>query len=58
MGMILLLLCIILIWCVKECFMKYTVGPQTTQENAEEQEDIEIIADKQKTQDNEALLII
>ncbi len=49
---ILLLLCIILIWCVKECVMQYNA--QTTQENAAEQEDIEIIADKQKTQDDEA----
>ncbi len=55
---LLVLLCIVLIWSMKECFMKYTVGSQTIQEDASEPEDIEIIGDTQKVQDDEAQLVI
>ncbi len=55
---LLLVLCVMLIWCMKECVMKYKAGRQTTQEDASEQEGIEIIEDTQKMQDDEVKLVI
>ncbi len=55
---LLFFVCIMLIWSVKEHVMKNAADRQTTQEDATEQEDIEIIKDTQKVQDDEATLVI
>ncbi len=47
-----------LIWSMREHIMKNAADRQTTQEDATEQEDIEIIKDTQKVQDDEATLVI